>query len=69
MKHLLYASITEDSFPDPIKVDYSFNIARSKRSLDISVTSLSKKLRLTYDKRKIISNETMETLPFGFDET
>ena len=49
--------------PQSLAVDYPFNITRDKRTLEVGAISLSKRLRLTYNKRVIMPDKS--TLPFG----
>ena len=55
--------------PEPgkfLSVHYPFNIRREKRSLELKVVEMRKRLRVTYDKRVVLLDFT--TIPYGFTE-
>jgi hypothetical protein len=49
----------------PLVVSYPNSLQRVKRAFEIHQQDMSKRLKVTYDKRRVVGSD-WSTLPFGF---
>ena len=66
LKAMLHLSLDPEAEPEPISVDYNSSISRKKRTLDVFIGSLTKRLKFTFDQRCIVSTDTCYSVPFGY---